>query len=417
MGEIRIGLRETGWASLAGVLQSLGPFGSFLILARLSSAEELGRYSLAVAVAIPVFLASRMQLRQAAVADPRGGASFDSYLRLRLISATISLTAVCLFAQTLERESCWVVCAVALVRWAEEIGDIHYAPAQSAGRWPRIAASQLLRLTGTLALLPLGWRLAGLSAALVAVALWQGTVTLWFDAPLVRLLKPGRHHAIGIRALFRLNWPLGATAAVVSLISYAPRYALVWSSGESAVGDYAALAQAALLGNLVVQGAGQASLGKLGVAYVTDRGGFRRLVRQLLAVAGGVGIAALLAASLWGDVLLSVVFHPRFAALQSELEVMMIASLFVYATSVFGYALTAAGVKAGQLVVFGAALAVGLATAFPFSAAYGISGAVASTACSWAAAAVLSGRLLLSVGGVSGREQAAAGSTIRSRAV
>ena len=282
VGGIRIGLRETGWASLAGVLQSLSPFGSFLILARLSSAEELGRYSLAVAVAIPVFLAARMQLRQAAVADPQGRASFASYRRLRLISATVSLAAVSLFAQTLQRESCWVMCAVALVRWSEEIGDIHYAPAQRAGRWPRIAASQLLRLAGALALLPLGWRFAGLPSALVAVAAWQGTVTLWLDAPLVRVLEPVGRNALGVRELLRLNWPLGATAAVVSLISYVPRYALAWSSGESVVGDYAALAQAALFGNLVVQGAGQASLGRLGVAYVNDRGGFQRLVRQLL---------------------------------------------------------------------------------------------------------------------------------------
>jgi O-antigen/teichoic acid export membrane protein len=394
VGGIRIGLRETGWASLAGALQSLGPFGSFLILARLSSPQELGRYSLAVAIAIPVFLAARMQLRQAAVADPQGSASFGAYRRLRVISATVSLAAVGLFAQTLQRESCWVLCAVALVRWAEEIGDIHYAATQRAGRWPRIAASQMLRLTGVLVVLPLGWRLAGLPAALTAVALWQMAVTAWFDAPLVRVLEPGRSNAIGAGALLRLNWPLGATACVVSLISYVPRYALAWSSGESAVGDYAALAQAALLGNLVVQGAGQASLARLGVAYVSDRGGFRRLVRQLLWFAGGVGAAALLAAVLWGDALLSMVFHPRFAALQTQLAVMMIASLFVYATSVFGYALTAAGVKAGQLAVFGVALAVGLATTFPLSAAYGISGAVAGTACSWGAAAALSGLLL-----------------------
>ena len=134
MGGIRIGLRETSWASAAGALQSLGPFGSFLILARLASAEELGRYSLAVAVAVPVFLAARMQLRQAAVADPEGGSSFGSYRKLRLISATVALAAVCLFAQTLHAQSCWVVCAVALVRWSEEIGDIHYAPAQRASR-------------------------------------------------------------------------------------------------------------------------------------------------------------------------------------------------------------------------------------------------------------------------------------------
>jgi O-antigen/teichoic acid export membrane protein len=365
-----------------------------LILARLASAEELGRYSLAVAVAVPVLLAARMQLRQAAVADPQGSAAFGAYRRLRVISATVSLTALCLFAQTLQRESCWAACAVALVRWSEEIGDIHYVLAQRAGRWPRIAASQLLRLAGVVLLLPLGWRLAGLPAALVAVAVWQGAVTLWFDVPLAGALQPSRRSAIGSWALLCSNWPLGATAAVVSLISYVPRYALAWSSGDSAVGDYATLAQAALLGNLVVQGAGQAALGRLGVAYIEDRRGFRRLTRQLLLFAGGVGIAALLAAVLWGDDLLSAVFHPRFAALQPELIVMMIASVFVYATSVFGYALTAAGVKAGQLAVFAAALAVGLATVFPLSAAYGISGAVAGTACSWATATALAGLLL-----------------------
>ena len=414
MGGIRIGLRDTTWASVAGALQSLGPLATFLILARLASAEELGRYSLAVAVVAPVFLAARMQLRQAAVADPHGGASFGAYRRLRVVSATVTLAAVCLLAQMLPRDAWWVVCAVALVRWCEEIGDIHYAVAQRASRWPRIASSHLLRLAGVMLLLPLGWRFARLPEILVAVALWQGAVTLWFDAPLAEDLEPSRVSAIGPWALLRLNWALGGTAAVVSLISYAPRYALAWSRGESAVGDYAALAQAALLGNLVVQGAGQAALGRLGIAYVNDRRGFRCLTRELLWFSGGVGATAFLAAALWGDDLLSVVFHPRFAALQPELIVMMIASMFVYATSAFGYALTAAGVKTGQLAVFGAALAVGLVTAFPLSAAYGISGAVAGTACSWATAAALAGLLLRTA---TADDKEADSGTVGSRAV
>ena len=32
MGRLQIRLRETSWASLAGALQSFGPFGSFLIV-------------------------------------------------------------------------------------------------------------------------------------------------------------------------------------------------------------------------------------------------------------------------------------------------------------------------------------------------------------------------------------------------
>ena len=124
---MRIELRETVWESLAGALQSLGLSGRFLILARLASAEQLGRNSLAVAVTAPASLAARMQMRQAA-ADPQGGAWFGSCRRLGVISAAVSLAAVGLFAQTLQAESCRVVCAVALVRWSEETGDIHYAP-------------------------------------------------------------------------------------------------------------------------------------------------------------------------------------------------------------------------------------------------------------------------------------------------
>ncbi len=282
MGRLQIRLREMSWASLAGALQSLGPFGSFLILARLATADELGRYSLAVAITVPVFLVARMQLRQAAVADPHGGASFGDYRVLRLIAVTIALAATWVLALLFDPEVSAVICSFALVRWAEDVGDIHYAPLQRASRWRRITASQLLRLVGGLTLLAVGWRLVGLPTALAYVALWQGAVTLLVDSPVAHSLEPGGLAWTRVRRLWRLNWPLGGTAALISLMSYTPRYALSWAGGETLVGDYAALGQIALLGNLVVQGAGQASLARLGAGFVRDRAQFVQVVRELL---------------------------------------------------------------------------------------------------------------------------------------
>ena len=71
-------------------------------------------------------------------------AAFGAYRRLRVISATVSLTALCLFAQTLEGEARWAACAVALVRWSEEIGS--FSAVALSG--PRVAIAAGLAIGG-----------------------------------------------------------------------------------------------------------------------------------------------------------------------------------------------------------------------------------------------------------------------------
>ena len=379
------------------MLQALGPFGSFLLLARLAPAKELGQYSLAVAIVVPLFLVARMQLRQAAVADPHGAGSFGSYRSLRIVSATCALVVSGGLAAKLDASFGAVLCALAFVRWAEDVGDIHYAPLQRASLWPRIVVSQLIRVTGTLGCLFFGWEPLGLPLALACVGLWQCLVTVVLDMRLAGSLEQGAFAWNGLGKLLRLNWALGGTAAIISLLSYTPRYALAWAQGASDVGDYAALGQVALLGNLVIQGAGQASLARLGTSFVSDRSQFAQIVRELLLLSAGVALVGIAGAVIWGDTVLAFVFQPRFGALSAELVGMMTASLFVYVTSVFGYALTAAGVKRSQLIVFGTALVFGAGTAYPMSATYGIGGAVGSTVVCWAVAAGLSATLFVRV--------------------
>lgn len=394
MGRLRTETREAAWAACAGAIQSLGPVGTFLLLARWTTPDELGRYSLAIAIIVPVFLAARMQLRQAAVADPQGRDSFEAYRKLRGRAATTALAAICLSMLAVDVELAVIVWATALSRWTEELGDIHYAPMQRAGLWPRIAGSQLLRIAGSLGLLYVCWPLFGLPVALVGAALWQTAITVCIDSPRARRLEPGGPTESTMGQLLRLNWPLGCTAAVISMMAYVPRYALAWTGDEALVGDYAALAQVALLGNLVVQGAGQAALGRLGISFIRDRERFIQIVRELLVASLAIGFCGLLTAMFWGDELLVIIFQPRFGSMAAALAGMMVAALCVYVTSVFGYALTAAGVKRKQLAVFGMALGVGVMTSFPLSAAYGLIGAIGGNVCSWAAAALLSGMLL-----------------------
>lgn len=374
-------------------MQALGPFGSFLLLARLAPAEELGQYSLAVAIVVPLFLVARMQLRQAAVADPHGVGFFGKYRSLRIASATCALAVSGGLAAMLDTPFGAVLCALGFVRWAEDVGDIHYAPLQRASLWPRIVVSQLTRVTGTLGCLFFAWEPLGLPLALAGVGLWQCLVTVVLDMRLACSLEQGGLGWNGLRRLLDLNWALGGTAAIISLLSYTPRYALAWAQGASDVGDYAALGQVALLGNLVIQGAGQASIARMGTSFVSDRSQFAQVVRELLLLSTGVALVGVVGAVIWGDMVLAFVFQPRFGSLSAELVGMMSASLFVYLTSVFGYALTAAGVKRSQLTVFGAALVVGVGTAYPMSAVYGLGGAVASNVVCWAVAAALSATL------------------------
>lgn len=387
-----------GWAASGAAAYSLGQFLNYVFVAKLCPVEELGRFALAIAWATPVMLAARMQLRYVLAADAEGALPFAAAARARALAAGAALLAIVAGAvQLADAETAWTLVLVALIRAADDAGDLLLGLAQRADDWSLIARSLALRGLGGAAVLGLSLGAgAGLRAALPAVAAWQAALTLWHDWPAVRARVSPAEHASWTRAweVARGHWALGAAAALVSLNSYAPRYAVEHFLGLEMLGVFSALAQVALAGNLAVQAIGQAAVAPLGRLFREDRRAFVRRVRGLAVLAALIGLAGFVAAAGWGSRFLAMLYTPEYARYGEVLSGLTAAAACTYVTATLGYGLVAAGERAAQLRVFSFSTFVVLAVSFAATPVWGLAGAAAALLLAWALAAALTARAL-----------------------
>ena len=372
-----------------------GAAGQALILvwiAKTSTDEILGRYALALAIVAPALLLARMQLRYVLAALPE--ADWGGLLRARLLATGTAAAALTLTAPLwLPSETAAALAALAFARAFEDLGDLAYGLRQRSGQWTRIAVSQTLRGLGGAAALATGMTLTGgLLGGVLGHLLWQIAVTAGFDARGLRW-PPGRWRDAWTP--IRACWPLGGSAALVSVIGNLPRYALEMEAGAAAVGHFAALAQIALLGNLPVQAMGVAALGRLGERAAQGRRPFLRLTAALAAASAGVGAAGLVVAVWGGAELLRWLYRPELAVLAPLLPWMMAGAVCTFLTGVLGYALVALGARRTQLAAFGLAALAGAVACRALVPAHGLRGAVWANLLCWLAAAAFSGIALL----------------------
>src|SRR4051812_678202 len=82
-----------GWMLSSNLVYATCQWGVLVVLAKLSSAEMVGRFALGLAVTAPVLLLTNMQLRTIQATDVRRQFDFSDYVRLRLITTTVALIA------------------------------------------------------------------------------------------------------------------------------------------------------------------------------------------------------------------------------------------------------------------------------------------------------------------------------------
>lgn len=348
-----------------------------------------------MAWAIPAMLAARMQLRYVLAADARGRLPFAVAAQARLLSTPAAVLLIAVAAVLLCSEAtAWSLVLVALIRAAEDTGDLLLGALQRAGDWPRIARSLALRgLGGSLVLgCSLAWN-PSLNAALPVVLVWQIALTAVHDWPAARGLVGALQRVRWARALsaVRMHLALGGAAALVSLNAYVPRYAVERFLGIEAVGVYTALAQFALIGNLAVQAIGQAAVTPLSRLFEQDRRAFARVVAGLASLAVAVGLAGLLAAWAAGGRVLEAVYTADYVRYDGVLLWLMGAAALTYVTAILGYALVAAGERKAQLVIFSISTSVSLAASLGATPVWGLEGAAVALLAAWAAAAAGAG--------------------------
>jgi O-antigen/teichoic acid export membrane protein len=321
--------RNALWSVLGNALHGACQWGVVVLLSKLSDPADVGRYTLGLAVAMPVIMLANLQLREVQATDVGGEHAFGDFLTLRLVTTALSTAAVAGFALVgYPWETARIIAGVGLVLGVDAVSDIHYGFLQRHGRLDLVARSLMFK--GPLGLGVFGMVLAmggDLPWAVLGLALGRCAVLVAYDRPSVASAQErarGRGHLGGeaggtaprsraLLALMRLSFPLGFVMMLVWLNWSIPRYVLERSHGEFALGIFGAVAYLLQGMEMMVRATGEAVLTALARDHASaSRNRFRRALLALLAVGLAWGLAGLAASLAAGREILSLVYRPEY---------------------------------------------------------------------------------------------------------
>jgi len=360
-----------GWTLAGRIVYGAAQWGTLVLVAKLGSVTDVGRFSLGLAVTAPVMVFCNMHLRNLYATDVTGRFSWSTYARVRSITALVGLL-VCLVmaAAFYDGAAAWVIGGVALAKAVEMLEDLRYGVFQKFGRMDGFSTSLILRGFAGLGMLAAIMVATGdlRLAVLGMTAVWAG-VWLLHDRPRADVLLAARGESKGApgsgspRALVMMALPMGLMWLVDSLNQNLPRYVVEAQLGEELLGFYVPMTYIVTVGSAFVFALGAPLAPRLARQVAEeDAAGFARLSLGLLALAAGIGGMGVAVAVLAGDLFLSLAYAESFAAYQAEFVWIMIGGGLHFVLALSMYALTAARyLKTQALVYLTAAVTTGLA--------------------------------------------------------
>ena len=377
------------WIFLGRGVYAASQWGMLIALAKLGSAEMIGRYTLALAIAAPVILFFEMKLREVQAADANDRHQFGDYFALRSFTVALALLLIVGIALSsgFSRQAVAVLLAVGVCKAVESSSDIHFGLMQKHEKMHYIAASLMLK--GVLSLGALSLVLYLFRDLFWAVAAMLGVYlgVLAFDVRNARFastssrsgtssrnLQP-RYRWQELRSLGQLALPLGLGAALVSLTFNIPRYLLERYHGEAALGYFAAVSYLPFAGLLAIDAMGQSALPRFARYYREDLPAYRRLLSKLLGLGTALGLCGVLFAVLLGPRFLVLAYRPEYARYSGVFTWMMLAGCMLYLCSIVGIGLTAARALKVQMRIAMAVFASSVLAALWLVPAYAERGA------------------------------------------
>lgn len=396
------------WASVGNVVGAGAMWGLVVLLARFQSAEVVGRYSLALAIASPVFLLFNMHLRTLQATDSLQTYQFAEYFAFRAVTTTgaLAFCATLPAVLGLSGETAPMLTAVGVSKACESLSEIIYGRMQQQERMDVVAKSMMLR--GALSLLGMAALLRGGAGGLAGV--WAATaaslaVLAAYDLRIAAGERPRPWQGVSLarlvtrcRSLAAQAGPLSVLVVMVSLNLNTPRYWLARFGSEHDVGVFSAVAFLTIAGTTLVMAAGQAAGPRMASYFAS--GDLRRYLAHAAGLSGiglALGLAGIGVAWIGGEKVLGLLYGKQYSGYSGLFLELMVAGGFGYLASCSGYILASARRFGIQIPILALATAATAGSGLWLVPARGLHGAAASQALGNAVQAAVSAVVIASV--------------------
>jgi O-antigen/teichoic acid export membrane protein len=351
------------WTFVGNVIYSACQWGMLVLLAKLGNPQMVGQYGLGMAIATPVLAFSSLQLRALLTTDVSERVHFGEYLGFRELTTFLALLVITGIAFR-SGHAIPVIVAIGVAQAIEMVSDLYWGRLQFHDHMDRIAKSMIIRGVLGLGAMAAGvywthsvlWGALGLVFARASVLfaydmskrtqLLPRTISASTDPVQSlptgnELLRPRWSPAVQTQ-LLRTSITLGVIAMLVSLLPNLPRYFIVGSQGEHALGIFTATAFLVSSGNLIVTALGQSAFVPLAKYYASGNlRRFKLLLAKLLGIGALLGLGGVAVSLLFGKMLLTLLYRPEYAEHTDLLVAMMIGGGLSYLSGLMGSAVTA----------------------------------------------------------------------------
>lgn len=343
--------RDVVWMVLGNGVYALSQGGMLVVLARLSTPEVLGEFALAIAFTTPIFLLSRLSLREVLATDAASQYRFRDYVATTGGTSVLAIAAIWVAATLLySPDRLEVLMLVGASRIPESFSLLLYGLRQKHGQMHRAAMGLAVRgLTAVIGLAiglgfgdSLTWGVGGMAVASCLALLVVDLPGVHKVIPTHPTLPAGRGGFL-FGKLIWMTFPLGASTVLLALQQSIPRLHLERAVGTFELGIFGVMGWVAVAGSTLVLAAGQAATPRIGEHVVErDLPALRNLMRRLLAFSGACGLVGLIASVLLGRWILDALFGAEYAAYQGVLVLTMVAGFFGLVGLPLGFAMIAA---------------------------------------------------------------------------
>jgi len=321
------------WTFTGNIVYVACQWGILVLLAKLTSPTEVGKFSYALAVTAPIILFANLKLGSAQATDAKHEYSFGHYLALRLsttLFAIFIIILVALFGKN-DKELLLVIIIVGIFKGIESISDVYYGLFQQNERMDIISRSKIYRGVLTLlAISPVLSMTGSLLLTLVAVLSVWSLVLFFYDIRQAGCLLKTKHSIVGgganknlvpcweIRRLWKLivlTLPLGVSVALGSLYINIPRYFVEHYLGIYELGIFSALAYVLVAGGTVINALGQSASPRLAKLYAGGQHkAFVVLTGKLVSIGIALSVIGLTLVTIAGRQILALVYTAEYSA-------------------------------------------------------------------------------------------------------
>jgi len=339
--------KNFSWTFIGSLVYAFSQWLLIITLAKLSSPDIVGQYSLALAITAPVVLFSNMQLSNILATDSRDEYSFSEYISTRIILLSISLIViVCIVIfGTYNPSLSIVIVLVGLSKVVESLSELTHGYFQKVERMDYAGKSQIIKGITSVSIFILTFYFT--NSLILSVV---GMIGAWFlrliyyDLRKVKLftdVKVTINNSFKLITLFAL--PLGLVSILNSLNTNIPRYFLEYHFDLNELGYFSAIAYILVAGNLLIRPLSLVAAPKLAQNYQKNKKReFVILNIKLFLAAAILGFVAITIVYYFGEFILTFIYSIEYAKYNNIFLLIMIGSILSYFTTFLNVAIVAA---------------------------------------------------------------------------